>query len=138
MSSTLRPESMSKLVCAHRYSAFIFACLLVLVSSFSTRLPSSGTNPNFQHVCRQDSHHGIAHLSSNCNSPLVLRMSSSQATTVGDNQEVQNLFSKFCDDDSLIDKKTLESMPPFAEMLVSPVNIVDLPSIFWKDLSVSV
>jgi len=39
-------------------------------------------------------------------------MSSSQATTV-----VETLFSKYCDEDSLIDKKTIESMPPFAGML---------------------
>jgi len=42
---------------------------------------------------------------------------SSQVTTAGDSQEVRDLFSKFCDEDSLIDRKSLESMPPFAEML---------------------
>lgn len=44
-------------------------------------------------------------------------MMSSQAPTVGDSQEVQSLFSKYCDEDFLLDRKTLESMPPFAEML---------------------
>lgn len=42
---------------------------------------------------------------------------SSEVTTTGDSQEVQDLFSRYCDKDSLIDRKTIESMPPFAEML---------------------
>lgn len=56
---------------------------------------------------------------------MVLMMSS-QATTVGDSQEVQKLFSKYCDEDSLLDKKTLESMPPFAEMLVSSMHWAEI------------
>eukprot|EP00531_Pseudo-nitzschia_arenysensis_P018587 CAMPEP_0116154420 /NCGR_PEP_ID=MMETSP0329-20121206/21770_1 /TAXON_ID=697910 /ORGANISM="Pseudo-nitzschia arenysensis, Strain B593" /LENGTH=597 /DNA_ID=CAMNT_0003651397 /DNA_START=45 /DNA_END=1838 /DNA_ORIENTATION=- len=137
MSSTLRPESMAQLICAHRYSAFLFACLLVLVSSFSTRLPSSGTNPNYQHACRKESHQDVFHLPMNSDSPFVLRMSSSQATTVGESQEVKDLFSKFCDDDSLIDKKTLKSMPPFAEMLADEDLLPDELDEIWQAASKS-
>ena len=109
MTSTIR-SSMA-------YCVFFFACLLVLVSSFSTRLPSSASSPNFRHACPQESQEGVAYPHGSCESPFALMMSSSQATTV-----VEVLFSKYCDEDSLIDKKTIESMPPFAGMLVSWID----------------
>ena len=32
---------------------------------------------------------------------------------------IQTLFSKYCDEDGLMSKETLEQMPPFSEMMVS-------------------
>jgi hypothetical protein len=111
--------SLLRVALPHRLSVYLFGVLLVLVSSFSTRNPSFGSNQNYRNARSPK-------LVSNfyphtCRSPMVLSMSS-QVTTAGDNQEVRDLFSKFCDEDSLIDRKSLESMPPFAEMLVSTVG----------------
>ncbi len=123
--------SLAKLLSAHRFSVFVFVGLLALVSSFSTRLPSSTSNQNFKHACqsrglisqphRQRRRDGVTYQKRTCDAPMVLMMSS-QATTIGDSQEVQKLFSEYCDEDSLLDKKTLESMPPFAQMLVSSIH----------------
>ena len=131
--------SMAELPSTRRFSVFVFLGLLALVSSFSTRLPSSTSNQNIKHACqpralisqshRQRRRDAVTYQKRTCEVPVVLMMSS-QATTVGDSQEVQQLFSKYCDEDSLLDKKTLESMPPFAEMLVS--------SIHWAEIKLTI
>ena len=122
------PYTMSSTI----YSVFFFLGLLVLVSSFSTHFLSSGSNQNLKYDCPSRS----TAFQSTCKSPLVLMMSS-QTTTVGDSQEVRSLFSKYCDKDSLIDKKTLESMPPFAEMLVSFIGCSYLLLTVWQNPCVS-
>lgn len=96
------------------FSACLFGVLLVLVSSFSTRNPSFGSNQNCRNACSPKLVSNFYPVT--CRSPMIMSMSS-QVTTAGDSQEVRDLFSKFCDEDSLIDRKSLESMPPFAEML---------------------
>ena len=102
-----------------QYSLLLLGGLLVLVSSFSTRLPSCGFNQNnYRNDCSPLSL-GVSHpYEQKRGFPLILSMSSQVATTE-DSQEVRGLFSKYCDKDSLIDRKTLESMPPFADMMVS-------------------
>ena len=42
----------------------------------------------------------------------------SSPDTMGDLQEIRDLFSKYCDKDSFINRKTIESMPPFVDLLV--------------------
>jgi len=100
-----------------QYSLLLLGGLLVLVSSFSTRLPSCGFNQNkYRNDCSPLSL-GVSHpYKQKRGFPLILSMSSQVATTE-DSQEVRGIFSKYCDKDSLIDRKTLESMPPFADMM---------------------
>lgn len=109
-----------------QYSVVLFVGLLVPVSSFSNVAPSSRSNQQFRNGCpsptlvsqpnEQRRHNGIAYQQPTCESPLVLRMSS-EATAVVDSQEARNLFSKYSDENSLMDRKTLESMAFFANML---------------------
>lgn len=100
-----------------QYSVLLFGGLLVLVSSFSTHIPSCGFNQNnYRNDCSPLSL-GVSHpYEQKRGFPLILSMSS-QVATAEDSQEVRGLFSKYCDKDSLIDRKTLESMPPFADMM---------------------
>mmetsp|Transcript_6707 Transcript_6707/g.16473 ORF Transcript_6707/g.16473 Transcript_6707/m.16473 type:complete len:631 (-) Transcript_6707:53-1945(-) len=108
----------------HRYSICLLCALLVVASSFSTLLSSNSPSQKHAHTLYTNSiaslhekqQKGVLTFQRTCGSPLVLSMSS-QTTTAEDNQEVQDVFSKYCDKDSLIDRKTLESMPPFADML---------------------
>ena len=121
----------SVVVLPHRHSVFLLCALLAVASSFSTHLSSSGTcpskkNANGLYTNSISRPHG-SNLPQTGGSPLVLLMSS-QITTTEDSQKVGDLFSKYCDKDSLIDRKTLESMPPFADMLVSSVGFPDVLS----------
>lgn len=115
----------------HRFTVFLVGgVILVLVSSFSTLHPNlcqhqKGRNVALplndvipknslvqlsrQHICSRSGKSGTS---------FVLSMSSTP-TTAEDSKEVRELFSKYCDQDSLIDRETLESMPPFGGMLVS-------------------
>jgi len=124
------------MVLPNRCSVFLLLELLVLVSSFSSLLPSHGTtrqhklavnSPSFFEQ-KQPNEPAICWATSrrrNNKSPFVLSMSSQAA-------EAQGLFSKYCDKDSLINRKTVESMPPFAEMLADgdllPAEFDDI----WK------
>ena len=109
----------------NRCSALLLGVVLVLVSPCDAFLASC--NHNFRTSCssthlvsdkyeNQQQKDGFCHITSI--SPVVLSMSS-QVTATGDNQEIRELFKKYCDEDSRIDRKMLESMPPFDSMLVS-------------------
>jgi len=144
MSSIIR-SSFATMVSPHRYSVFLVLGLLVLVSSFSAPLPSCGTNRDHRigsfsslhlasHPYDQRQQKGTMYqLSPACRSPLVvLSMSSQVTTTAGDSQEVNDIFSKYCDKDSLIDRKTLESMPPFADMLAEEDMLPEELDEIWE------
>ena len=131
MSSRIR-SSLATMVCPHRYTVFLIVGLVVLVSSFSALLPTCGTNQNrngfsslnlVTHSHQQEQRRRTFYQSSN-RSPLILSLSSSATTE--DTQEARDLFSKYCDKNSLIDRKTLESIPPFADMLVSWIEFTFL------------
>ena len=100
------------------------------VSSFSTRLPSScgstarnnDNRSNHQQIQIQQEAINCYQRSS---SILILAAESSSSSSVSSPEttttaeEIQVLFSKYCDEDRLISKETIESMPPFDDMLVS-------------------
>ena len=108
----------------NRCSALLLGVVLVLVSPCDAFLAS--WNHNFRTSCssmhlvsdkdENQQQNGFCRITSI--SPVVLSMSS-QVTATGDNQEIRELFKKYCDEDSRIDRKMLESMPPFDSMLVS-------------------
>ena len=102
------------------------------VSSFSTRLPSSCGSTAHNNDNRSNHQQiQIQQEAINCyqrsSSILILAAESSSSssvsspettTTTTTAEEIQVLFSKYCDEDRLISKKTIESMPPFDDMLV--------------------
>ncbi|VEU41153.1 unnamed protein product [Pseudo-nitzschia multistriata] len=106
-----------------RCSAFlVMGGMLVLVSSFSNNLPARGSigHRDVAQVCSfTNSKHSLStqEIWQRSTPNTFLSMASSPAATADESQQVGDLFSKYCDDDNLIDKKTLESMPPFAMML---------------------
>jgi hypothetical protein len=137
MSSRIRLSTMEGIMLSpRRLKTMLFICGLVFlvssnfcwqrVSSFSTRLPSScGTTA---HNNNSNNHQiKIQQEKINCHrrssSLLILAESSSSSLSVSSPktttaEELQVLFSKYCDEDRLISKKTIESMPPFDDMLV--------------------
>lgn len=138
MSSIIR-SSLVTVVSPHRYSVILFWGLLVLVSSFSGVLPPCGSNQSYQrglsslhlisHPYEQRQQNGNFQPTSR--SPLVLSMAS-EVTTTGDSQEVRDLFSKYCDKDKLIDRKTLESISPIADMLADEDILPSELDEIWK------
>mmetsp|Transcript_21163 Transcript_21163/g.21567 ORF Transcript_21163/g.21567 Transcript_21163/m.21567 type:complete len:617 (+) Transcript_21163:142-1992(+) len=120
----------------YRYGVLYFCGLLLLVnlswqraSSFFIRLPSSGTSSGSNRL-RYSSLKLIPHfnnqkqLKSTCHrSSLLISTESSLSSSVSspvtaeDLQEIQDIFSKFCDEDHLIDRKTIELMQPFVDLL---------------------
>jgi hypothetical protein len=118
-----------------RLRSMLFLCGLVFlvssnfcwqrVSSFSTRLPSSCGSTT--HNNRNNHQIQIQQEKINCyqrsSSLLILAESSSSSSSVSSPEtttaeELQVLFSKYCDEDRLLSRKTIESMPPFDDMLV--------------------
>jgi len=140
MSSIIR-SFLASVVAPHRYSVLLLGALLVLVSSFSNLLPSTSPNQNFQNAFssphsasypyEQRQQKSTLYQQSTCKSPLILSMSSLVTTAVG-TQDIRNIFSKYCDKDSLIDRKTLESMPPFEEMLADEELLPEELDKIWE------
>jgi len=56
----------------------------------------------------------------------------SPSSTAEDCQEARNLFAKYCDGDSLLAKKTLETMPPFAGMLADEDLLPEELNDIWE------
>ena len=131
MSASRIRLSLATMISPHRYTVFLIFGLVFVVSSFSALLPTcSTTNQNqnrngfsslnlVSQQCQQEQQHRrrTFYQPTASRSPLILSMASS--ATAEDTQEARDLFSKYCDKNSLIDRKTLESIPPFADMLVS-------------------
>lgn len=126
----------------HRFTVFLVGgVILVLVSSFSTLHPTSCQNREGRNVALllndampknslvQLPRRQIFSRTIKSGTSFVLSMSSTP-TTAEDSKEVRELFSKYCDQDSLIDRKTLESMPPFGGLLADedllPVELDDI------------
>jgi hypothetical protein len=138
MSSIIRLSTTEEMMLSpRRLKSMLYFCGLVFlvssnfcwqrVSSFSTRLPTScGTTTT--HNNRNNNQIHIQQQKSNCyqrsSSLLILTESSSSSSSsvsspeTTTDKELQDLFSKYCDEDRLISRKTIESIPPFDDMLV--------------------
>jgi hypothetical protein len=57
--------------------------------------------------------------SSSSTSNTDTEQTSRQKKSTFDEQQLKDIYSKFCNEDGFISKATLETMPPFSEMLVS-------------------
>lgn len=142
MSASRIRLSLATMISPHRYTVFLIFGLVFVVSSFSALLPTcSTTNQNqnrngfsslnlVSQQCQQEQQHRrrTFYQPTASRSPLILSMASS--ATAEDTQEARDLFSKYCDKNSLIDRKTLESIPPFADMLadedILPVELNEI------------
>jgi len=116
----------------YRYGVLYFCGLLFPVnfcwqraSSFIIRLPSSGSNrichsslklvPHFNNQRQLKRTHQRSSLLISTESSSSLSVSS--PVIEEDLQEIQDIFSKYCDEDHLIDRKTIELMQPFVDLL---------------------
>jgi hypothetical protein len=133
------PTTEEMMLSPRRLKSMLYFCGLVFlvssnscwqrVSSFSTRLPSSCGSTAHNNDNRSNHQQiQIQQEAINCyqrsSSILILAAESSSSSSVSSPEttttaeEIQVLFSKYCDEDRLISKKTIESMPPFDDMLV--------------------
>jgi len=116
----------------HRYSVLYFCGLLIFdtfcwqkASSFFIRFPSSGNNrnchsslklvPHFNNQRQWKCTYQRSSLLISTGSSLSSSVSS--PATAEDLQEIKDVFSKYCDEDHLIDRKTIELMQPFVDLL---------------------
>lgn len=97
---------------------------MVLVSSFSALPPTrslkqshrNGVSSLKKPLVTENSHRQLIFARSTSRRSRVLSMTS-PVTATEDCEEVRELFSKYCDENFLIDRKTLASMPPIVDML---------------------
>ena len=126
MTSRIR-RSLATMVPPHRYTVFLLVGgIMILVSSFSTLPPTRSPKQSHRngvcslnnHLTTKNSHRQLLFTRSTSRRSRLLSMTS-PVTATEDSEQVRELFSKYCDENFLIDRKTLESMPPVVDMLVS-------------------